>query len=117
MSGPAERYPTRPPVDPGLQPERTRLAWSRTALAFAANGVLHMHIGNAQGGGWPWIVPGAVVTASGGVVYWLGRRRFARTDHAVRAGLPVDGSRTVAAAAILALLASLSGVLLALHAS
>ena len=37
--------PPQPPRDPGLQPERTSLAWGRTALAMGANGLLLLRSG------------------------------------------------------------------------
>lgn len=37
--------------DPGLQPERTALAWTRTALASAACSLVLLHVAVRQGGG------------------------------------------------------------------
>ncbi|HFF8978835.1 MULTISPECIES: DUF202 domain-containing protein [Serratia] len=38
-----------PPCDPGLQPERTRLAWGRTALTMAVVGLLSLRAGMVSG--------------------------------------------------------------------
>ncbi|EMP7137125.1 TPA: DUF202 domain-containing protein [Serratia marcescens] len=38
-----------PPRDPGLQPERTRLAWGRTALTMAVVGLLSLRAGMVSG--------------------------------------------------------------------
>jgi uncharacterized membrane protein YidH (DUF202 family) len=62
---------------PGLQWERTRLAWDRTALSFAAFGALLMHLGHGT------LHPmslglGVATLCSGCAVYVLGRRRYRR---------------------------------------
>lgn len=97
------------PVDPGLQPERTRLAWSRTALAFLANGGLMLHAGHRLDH-WGWMVPGAVIIAVSVCVYVAGTVRFRRVDDAIRRGTPVAGTLpialTAAAAVLVALLAA-----------
>ncbi|MFB9310714.1 uncharacterized membrane protein YidH (DUF202 family) [Agromyces hippuratus] len=62
--------------DPGLQPERTALAWSRTALALAVNALLSMRAGFVTGQ--PVLVAvGALLFAASGAAVAIGtvRRR------------------------------------------
>ncbi|SEQ87100.1 protein of unknown function [Lentzea xinjiangensis] len=59
--------------DPGLQPERTRLAWHRTALSAAACSLLL--VGVAARHGWALATPPAVCTAAVSMtLVLLGRR-------------------------------------------
>jgi uncharacterized membrane protein YidH (DUF202 family) len=50
--------------DPGLARERTRLAWARTAIAFAAVGAVVLR---------KELVVGAIVLAMAPLIWWLGR--------------------------------------------
>jgi uncharacterized membrane protein YidH (DUF202 family) len=62
--------------DPGLQPERTALAWSRTALAIAVNALLSIRAGFVAGE--PWLVAiGVLLFATSGAAVAIGtvRRR------------------------------------------
>jgi len=62
--------------DPGLQPQRTALAWSRTSLAVLVNALVVLRTG-AQAGKTPLIVLGILllVAAAAGVLYSAWRRR------------------------------------------
>ncbi|GLU90763.1 DUF202 domain-containing protein [Agromyces sp. NBRC 114283] len=62
--------------DPGLQPERTALSWTRTALVVAVNALLALRTGLVAGE--PWlIVTGTVLFFAAGAVGAVGgiRRR------------------------------------------
>ena len=70
--------------DPGLQPERTALAWSRTALALAVNALLSLRAGLVADE--PWlVVVGAVLFATSGAAVAIGavRRRQLRGERLV----------------------------------
>lgn len=88
----------RVPVDPGLQPERTRLAWSRTALAFLANGAVLLHAGH-RADHVLWLLPGAAVIAVSVLVRAAGELRYRRVEASLRANAPVAGTALVASAA------------------
>ena len=70
------------PFDPGLQPERTALAWTRTACSLSVVGLLGLRLAGPLG---PAFM-GLAVVACAGVLFILGRgrRRFARQDSALR---------------------------------
>lgn len=77
--------------DQGLQSERTRLAWVRTATALAAGGL------GAAGTALRLHLPGAVTAVfalaalCGGVLLVRTAARFRRTQEALHRGRPLDG--------------------------
>jgi uncharacterized membrane protein YidH (DUF202 family) len=74
VSKPQPGRPQRGPRDPGLARERTRLAWRRTAIGFAAVGGIILKTN---------VIAGAVVLAMSPLIWVLGQL----------AGPHVDGAR------------------------
>jgi len=93
--------------DPGLQAERTRLAWARTSLAMAVVGALELHVG----GGTASLVgrlPGALMVLLAAGCWAHGGRRYRRITRALAAGrlvAEVGGPIMVALALIPAVIA------------
>jgi uncharacterized membrane protein YidH (DUF202 family) len=85
----------RPPViDSGLQAERTRLAWSRTALAFAAVGALMLHSGMSTGNRLNQL-PGLIALCSAAGTYLLGVGRYHATTRKVPRQQPMTSAGSV----------------------
>ncbi len=86
--------------DPGLQAERTRLAWSRTALTTAAYGALLLHAARSVAGA----VSGVVVLGLAFALLVCGAARYRFVRRAVAAGDPVVAgwARVVVPAVLLA---------------
>lgn len=103
------------PWDPGLQPERTTLAWVRTALGFVAVSLLTARLARETG-------PVAVLVALAGtlvsvLLVWLQAHRHPRRERAVRKGEPVPAPVASLAATVLTVaLATTSLALLAVAA-
>lgn len=66
--------------DPGLQPERTELAWRRISLALAVGSLVAMRMLPATLGGVGWVVPGLVGLVCAGVLWQAARHRTARVN-------------------------------------
>jgi uncharacterized membrane protein YidH (DUF202 family) len=96
--------------DPGLQPERTALAWSRTSLALAVNALLAVRAGLVAGE--PLLVVVGVVlfgTAGAAIVVATVRRRQLSGD--VLTITPPPGALTgITAATLLACVAGIVSV-------
>jgi len=87
--------------DPGLQPERTELAWRRTSLSLAIGSLVSLRLLPDALGSAIWVFPGFVGVFGAGLMWWSARRRYklitrtlAQSDHA---GLP-DGRLLIAPA-------------------
>lgn len=102
------------PFDPGLQPERTGLAWQRTALSIGMGALVFARIEATVLGVWSWVFAGAGLAAAVLIGVWS-RRRYAYTHRTLTAGRTrlADGlllavvSVVVAVAGVIALILSL----------
>lgn len=86
--------------DVGLQAERTRLAWGRTALAMAVIGALELHVGRAD---LSLIdrLPGVGMLLAAVGCWAYGGRRYLAVNRALAAGRSVAGRRQPAILAML----------------
>jgi hypothetical protein len=69
-----------PLFDPGLQPERTSLAWRRTVLALAVGSLVGLRLLPAAFGQPVWMLPGLLGLMVCGYLWTAIRRRQAATD-------------------------------------
>ncbi|WBB70551.1 DUF202 domain-containing protein [Micromonospora sp. WMMD812] len=97
----------RPPRDPGLQPERTRLAWRRTALSATVVTALAVRL--ASTGGAPGAVLTGIAVLTWGALLRLCWRRGTGT------GPAPSGGRSLPLAALGTVLLALLGVSLVLR--
>lgn len=100
--------------DPGLQSERTRLAWSRTALSFAAVGALLLHSGSATSSP-THAMAGLLVVIFAVTTYLLGVRRYHVTTRNLTHAYPVSSPESVRALALLTVLTSVITLVLVLR--
>ena len=97
--------------DPGLQPERTELAWRRTALALAIGCLISIRLLPGALGDAIWALPGFLGLVASGGLWIAAQRRYRQTEAALAIatdGLP-DG-RTGFALAAIAFVAAVLGL-------
>lgn len=89
-------------VDEGLQPERTELAWRRTALSVAAASLATARLLPELYGNALWMFPGLAATLLAGFLWLAARRRHLR---------PLSSALSSGGAGLLALVGSFVVVL------
>lgn len=99
-------------ADPGLQPQRTALAWKRTALAVMVNALVVLRDG-AQEGRTLLLVLGWILLFASVAVAMCGRWRSQQLASHLTPTAPSEAM--VAGLALLTTFAALTGVLAMLH--
>ena len=92
------------PRDPGLQPERTVLAWRRTLLALAAGAIVSVRVLPAVLGDWT-IATGIAGVLVAAALWILARRRHAAVAAVFRGRAPAS---TIPGGALLLALSALT---------
>jgi uncharacterized membrane protein YidH (DUF202 family) len=93
--------------DPGVQPERTALAWSRTGLAVLANALLVLRAGSSSGST-PILMLGVLLLGAAGGAFACGAWRRRRLVSGTPPNAPP--ALVIQAAAIVMLLACVASV-------
>lgn len=102
---------TRAPAPPGLQPERTRLAWQRTAISIAVGALVYARVEADVLGVFGWVL--ALLGSASGILigvrathrYGHHRRHLEREDPRLADGLlPFIAAAIVTAAGVIAVL-------------
>jgi putative membrane protein len=99
--------------DPGLQQERTMLAWDRTGLALIITGALFVRAGKAPYVAAPHL-PGFLAIAMGAIVLATAARRYRGRDRGLRAGGPAARPGMVRLTALVVLVLSIASTVLVL---
>lgn len=84
--------------DPGVQVERTLLAWQRTAFAAGFNSALLLRAAIDGNGRW-LLVPGALLAVAASATWFLATRAYARLGLAPGRGLLLTARRRAGAVA------------------
>lgn len=99
-------------ADPGLQPERTELAWRRTALSIAVGSLVAIKLLPDHLGSTLWVIPGVAGLLVAGWL-WVAVRRRTRaataalaSDHAAE----MPGGAMLLSVSVLVTLAGLLGM-------
>jgi uncharacterized membrane protein YidH (DUF202 family) len=106
---------TAVPGRPGLQPERTALAWQRTAIT-ATVVMVPLVVVNARLGFWLMTAVGSVAATAAGLLVVRVRRRFRQLRQDDGPFSPFDPMRVVAALTVLTAFLGLVTALLLLRA-
>jgi uncharacterized membrane protein YidH (DUF202 family) len=93
-----------------MQPERTTLAWQRTALAFLVLGLAALRVGWASLGGWS-LLPSGIVVVGAIAILVASRRRYLRSVSSAPAGRAADGRLPLLATSLALVLGVLGAAL------
>lgn len=102
-------------ADPGLQSERTYLAWQRTGLTFAGAGALLVHAAARVGNPLAYL-PGVLGLAAAAVILLRGLLRYRAIAAAARGERDAASPRLAAALAVTAALLGVTGLIVVLAA-
>lgn len=106
--------------DPGLQPERTELAWRRTALALGVGSLVAMRLLPAAFADPWWALAGVAGLLSAGALWITARNRARRTNDILLSQgdrAPLPGARPLAALAVIVGAAGVLGLAVVLAVS
>lgn len=98
------------PRDPGLQPERTTLAWQRAALALAVVGAAMLQLLWPMIGPWA-LLPCGVVVAGAAVLFVSATGRYRRMLGTGADARPLDGRLPLLATVLVLVLGLLAAAL------
>ncbi|MGR2753893.1 DUF202 domain-containing protein [Agromyces arachidis] len=99
------------PADPGLQPERTALAWGRTSLAMSVNALLSLRAGLVLGEPSLVAIGALLLAAAGGAVAVGALRRSQLSGAELTVSPPRWAAPGLTAATVLASVAGIWSVL------